>query len=237
VERIRSAEASGESWTRDEDDLAERSARMDELDARVEQLIAEAEALDRNVAHLREAETVDAVDSEIATLQETELRLVRDRDRKWVLGRLVREADRRFREEHQPDLIRRAGEHFGRLTAGRYDRLMVDETRPEGPFQLLGPRLPTPIPLAAPISTGTLEQAYLSLRLAIVDHLDPGPERLPIFLDEAFVNWDRKRRERGLDVVADLSEGRQTFVFTCHAEMADHLRAKGGRVLTLERAP
>ena len=232
--QIEAAERDGESWTTDDIDLARRRARIEELDAHIEQLIVDAEALDGNAAHLRELETVDAVDGEIANLQEKEARLVQERDRKWILAQLVREADRRFREEHQPDLIRRASSHLAHLTGGRYDRLLVDETRADGLFQLMGPGLPAPIPLAPPVSTGTLEQAYLSLRLAIVDHLDQGSERLPLFIDEALVNWDLERRDRGLDVLADLSSSRQLFVFTCHPAMAERLEGRGGRVLRFE---
>jgi len=232
-ERLRQARADAPGV--DDAEVARRRAHLEELESAVEQLIARAEALERDAAHLRELETVDAVDSEIATLQETEARLMRERDRKWVLAQLVREADRRFREEHQPDLVRRASEHLAHLTNGRYDRLLIDEADPGAPFQLMGPALPAPVALRPPISTGTLEQAYLSLRLAIVDHLDEGHESLPLFIDEAFVNWDPRRRARGLDVLADLSDRRQLFVFTCHPEMAGQLVSRGGRLIELER--
>lgn len=233
--QIEASELAGESWTVSAGDVARRRAHIEELDAQIEQLTADAEALQSSATHLRELETVDAVDGEIASLREKEVHLVRERDRKWVLAQLVREADRRFREEHQPDLIRRASEHLHHLTGGRYSRLLVDESREDGLFHLMGPGIPAPIPLAPPVSTGTLEQAYLSLRLAIVDHLDHGSERLPLFLDEVFANWDRERRDRGLDVIADLSSSRQLFIFTCHPAMAERLECRGARVLRLER--
>ena len=147
---------------------------------------------------------------------------------------LVKEADRRFREEHQPDLLRKASRYLSRLTGGRYDRLLVDEGGSDL-FQLVGPGLPAPIPLARPVSTGTLEQAYLSLRLAIVDHLDEGKERLPLFIDEAFVNWDDGRREQGFEVLKEVAGTRQVFAFTCHPEMAARLESLGARVLLLDR--
>lgn len=232
--QIRESERAGESWTVDDGELARRRAHVEHLDDEIERVVASAEALERDAAHLRELDTVDAVDSEIATLQEAEARLARERDRKWLLALIVREADRRFREEHQPDLVRRASAHFRHLTGGRYERLLIDETHEDGPFQIVGAGLPAPVPLRPPVSTGTLEQAYLSLRLAIVDHLDPGPERLPLFVDEVFVNWDRARRDRGLDVLADLSAKRQLFVFTCHPEMAERLGDRGADVIRLE---
>jgi uncharacterized protein YhaN len=68
-----------------------------------------------------------------------------------------------------------------------------------------------------------------------VDHLDQGKERLPLFIDEAFVNWDAERRDRGLEVLAEASSTRQVFAFTCHPEMAERLGALGACVLRLRR--
>lgn len=233
--QILDAEREGVPWTVDEEELARRKERIEELDRVIEELAAQAQALERDALHLRERETVDSVDSEIESLREEEASLRRERDRKWLLARLIRDADRRFREEHQPDLLRRASEYIEHLTAGRYERLVVDEDRDGDLFQLMGPQLPAPVPLSRPISTGTLEQAYLALRLAIVDHLDHSEERLPLFMDEAFVNWDDERRERGLAVLADVSRSRQVFAFTCHPSMADELARLGACVLRLER--
>lgn len=231
--RISEAERDGDSWTVDDDDLARRKAQVEELTERIETLATRAEALDRDTAHLQEGETADMVDGEIASLQQEETVLLRERDRLWVLAQVLKEADRRFREEHQPDLLRRAGGHLSLLTGGRYDRILVDESAGSERFHLGGPTLPAPVPMAPPISTGTLEQAYLALRLAIVDHLDQGLEKLPLFVDEVLVNWDERRRRRGVELLAALSRHRQIFVFTCHRNIAEELAAEGARVLDL----
>jgi uncharacterized protein YhaN len=232
--RLRAEEGSSTPRALDDEQLALTRARLEALEQEIEELVKASEALGRDAAHLRELETVDAVDSEIATLREAEAALARERDRKWLLARLLREADRRFREEHQPDLLRRASSYLGHLTGGRYERLVVDERPEANLFQVVGPGIPAPISLAPPVSTGTLEQAYLSLRLAIVDHLDQGGERLPLFIDEVFVNWDRERRAKGLEVLAGMSSKRQVFVFTCHEGLAEELRSYGARILSLE---
>lgn len=225
----------GHSWSVDEEALARARARIEAHDERIEGLLTRGEALEGKATRLRDDETVDAVDSEITSLREEEARLMRARDRKWVLALVLREADRRFRDEHQPDLVRRAGSYLTHLTGGRYERLIIDETDGDHLFHLVGPTLPAPVPLAPPVSTGTLEQAYLSLRLAIVDHLDQGGEKLPLFVDEIFVNWDGERRARGLEVLAGIASTRQVFVFTCHPEVARELEKRGGRVLELDR--
>jgi uncharacterized protein YhaN len=229
--RIARAERSGAPWETDEDDLARRRARVEALTDEVEDLVKRTEALEQQAAQLRDAETVDAVDGEIASLQEEEAALIRERDRRWAMAQLLRVADRRFREEHQPDLIRRAGRYLRQLTGGRYDRLVADEAASDGRFQLLGPDLPAPLGLAPPLSTGTLEQAYLALRFAIVDHLDQGHERLPLFVDEVFVNWDTYRRGKGMELLAGVAGHRQVFVFTCHHEVAHDLEGRGALVL------
>jgi uncharacterized protein YhaN len=233
----RRIDAAGDSvvdaWGLDDEELALTRARLEELEGEIEELVKRSEALSHEVARLRELETVDQVDSETASLSERQAALERERDRKWVLAKLLREADRRFREEHQPDLLRRASSYLRHLTGGRYHRLLVDDRQGADLFQVVGPDLPAPMALAPPVSTGTLEQAYLSLRLAIVDHLDQGGERLPLFVDEVFVNWDRARRSRGLEVLAAVARARQVFVFTCHDGLAAELEARGARVLAL----
>lgn len=235
IERIQQAEEEEAEWAYRPDEVATLRARIESLDGEIEALAGRAESLTTEIHHLRDRETVDAVDGAIMGLREQETNLSLARDRSWVLAQIIREADRTFREKHQPDLVRRASEHLSNLTEGRYTGLLIDEAGAGDLFQVVGPGLPKPVPLAAPISTGTLEQAYLSIRLAIVDHLDHGSEKLPLFIDEAFANWDAPRRDRGFDVLREISETRQVFAFTCHPHMAEHLEARGARVLHLAR--
>ncbi|MEX2467078.1 MAG: AAA family ATPase [Gemmatimonadota bacterium] len=233
--RIEEAERAGAKWIGDERDLVLRRARIQALTAEIEELAGKTKELAADIEHAGGRETADWVDGEIATLEADTAELVRERDRKWVLARLLRDADRRFREEHQPDLMRRASAYLAHLTEGRYDRILAEESDDRDLFRIAGPELAGPIPLAHPISTGTLEQAYLSLRLAIVDHLDHGAESLPLFIDEVFVNWDSERRSRGLEAITQIAEARQVFVFTCHPPLARELEDTGARLIRLER--
>lgn len=234
-QRIEQAERDEARWLTDENDLGTRRARVQQLSYEIEELEGTTRSLEKEIELARGRETADWVDGEIATLEAETEAMVRERDRKWVLARLLREADRSFREEHQPDLMRRASGHLAHLTNGRYDRILVEETDESDLFRISGPEIAGPIPLRHPISTGTLEQAYLSLRLAIVDHLDQGAEPLPLFVDEVFVNWDAERRAQGLEVLARLAEKRQVFLFTCHPYMARELEEAGARVVELAR--
>ena len=86
---------------------------------------------------------------------------------------------------------------------------------------------------AGKLSTGTKEQLYLAMRLAALDHLDRDRERLPVFIDEALVNWDAARRGRGFQLLRELSQTRQVFVMTCHERWAEELIDAGAKRVDL----
>ena len=144
----------------------------------------------------------------------------------------MRVADRRFREEHQPDLLLRAGGHLRHLTRGRYDQIRLGDPG-DASFYLRGPAASEPRKVGEPLSQGTREQIYLALRLAIIDHLDSGAERLPLFMDEILVNWDAWRRDRAFELLERVAERRQVFLFTCHPAMAMELEDRGARIVAL----
>jgi uncharacterized protein YhaN len=232
--RIAEAEADGGGWIFDDEKRAEASVRENELSIRVEELVSRSMALERDIEHMGKRETLDGVEGAIHEVQEEIRRLARERDRRIVLAHLLRKADHDFRQAHQPDIILRAAEHMTTITGGRYRGLSIGEENRERVFYLQPAGGPRPLPVEEPISTGTREQFYLALRLAVVDHLDAEGERLPLFMDEAFVNWDRERRGLGFDLLEQLSGERQIFVFTCHEAMVDELEARGAGVIRLE---
>jgi uncharacterized protein YhaN len=86
---------------------------------------------------------------------------------------------------------------------------------------------------AESLSTGAIQQLYLAMRLAIMSHLDHDRERLPVFIDEVLVNWDAERRQRGFQLLHELSQTRQVFVMTCHERWAEELIDAGANRLDL----
>ncbi|NNM32250.1 MAG: hypothetical protein HKO53_04265 [Gemmatimonadetes bacterium] len=231
-EELKQLDLTDQEWKADSEARAITAARVEELTEQVEELRASAETLRTEIQHLEEADTVDQVDSHIEAVRSRYDDAIRERDRAFVLAHVVREADRRFREAHQPDILKSAGRQLGHITGGRYNRIIVGEGDDEA-FYLKGPGFPKPVRVGSPLSTGTREQVYLALRLAIIDHLDARGERLPLFMDEAFVNWDAGRRDRAFELMAHISKTRQVFFFTCHPEMAEELAQRGGRIIRL----
>ena len=229
---IVAAEDEGETW----EDLRERleaaAALQDRLSSKAERSQATIGRLETETWHLREGETVDAIEGRIEVIQDQVRETKRARDRAFVIARLVREADRRFREANQPELLLRAGRYLKQVTRGRYERIEMGEAGDES-FYLREPAGSRPIRVGETTSQGTKEQVYLALRLAIVNHLDSGQEHLPIFMDETLVNWDAWRRDKALDLLEQLAAERQVFIFTCHPAMAAEMEDRGGEIIPL----
>ena len=63
------------------------------------------------------------------------------------------------------------------------------------------------------LSIGTIDQLYLSLRLAMANELCK--ETMPIILDESFAYYDEKRLENILTYLNDEFKNNQIIIFTC----------------------
>ena len=63
------------------------------------------------------------------------------------------------------------------------------------------------------LSTGTIDQLYLSLRLSMIDELSS--EKMPIILDEAFAYYDDNRLENIIKFLYNNMKEHQVIIFTC----------------------
>ncbi len=75
---------------------------------------------------------------------------------------------------------------------------------------------------ASRLSIGTIDQLYLSLRLALVENLSE--EKMPIILDETFAYYDTERLINILRYIAQRFSGHQVIVFTCTNREQEVLR-------------
>ena len=232
TEEMEAAEAAGETWEELQGSLDESHARRNHLVSRAEELQAKIGRLETEIRHLQDGETADTIEGRIEVVKDQVRDAREGRDRAFVLARLVREADRRFREENQPDLLLRAGRYLGEVTRGRYGRIELGDPGDES-FYLRGTSGSTTRKVGESLSQGTKEQVYLALRLAIINHLDAGRERIPMFMDETLVNWDAWRRDRAFGILERVAEERQVFIFTCHPAMAAEMEDRGARVIPL----
>ena len=115
------------------------------------------------------------------------------------------------------ELNRAVSGMIGQMTGGRYDRLYLDEGA-RLVFLKEGRRIP-----ADRVSRGTMEQAYLALRLAASDLLYEEP--YPLILDDTFACYDDRRLARTLDWLCESRE--QILLFTCQNREAEVMRREG----------
>lgn len=141
-----------------------------------------------------------------------------DRWRVLAVCNLFLSAVRDFYErEHQPEALREASAYLRRLTAGRYPRIWT----PLGQHLLKvddkhGHSLTVEV-----LSSGTREQLFLALRLALVNSYARRGIRLPLVLDDVLVNFDVGRAKAAAMVLRDFARhGQQVLVFTCHEHIA-----------------
>ncbi|MDD2432387.1 MAG: AAA family ATPase [Clostridia bacterium] len=166
IEReIAEAEAEGETWLFSDYDLATKKIVLSEVEERDADLKEEKARLETELKHLAEQERIDDLTGAIQQLQAERERACVKRDRLIFLKSLLKEADRSFREKHQPDVLQKAGYYLEKITAGRYNRLFVQDN---GRGLIVRSNYTNRLLRADfPLSRRTLEQIYLALRLAL----------------------------------------------------------------------
>ena len=219
IKKIRAEE--GDMVFTDED-VVRIETRLEHIDDELKEVAASRINKTKDIERLQSETSIVSIEGELALLGERRKELEQRRDRLHLLANVLRKADQQFRVKHQPEVIRLAGEYLSFVTEGRYNRLGLDEET--GELVVYKNGSDTSFKVSPPLSQGTCDQIFLAIRLAIIDHLDEGKERLPVFLDEVFVNWDVSRRKNVYGILRKMSEKRQIFLFTCHAWQAQEAR-------------
>jgi len=136
-----------------------------------------------------------------------------------VAGELLGRVITAYGREHQDPIVGRAIALFSELTNSAFSGLVVDvggerrlqACRRNGQFHDLDE-----------LSDGTLDQLYLALRLAGIEHhLDRVAEPVPVVLDDLLVNFDDERVRAAIRVLAELGRRTQVLLFTHHRHIVD----------------
>ena len=115
-------------------------------------------------------------------------------------------------------LNKEASHLIEQITGGIYNSMSVDENLHV--FMNTKTKL---VPLEQ-VSSGTMDQVYLALRLASAKLIQKSGDPLPLIFDDSFVLYDDDRLRTALRWLADAYPG-QIIVFTCHQREAQMLTA------------
>ncbi len=130
-----------------------------------------------------------------------------------------------------PKLASQAAQYLSEITGGAYAELFLN--RDLG----ITVRIPQTDHLddhpERRLSKGTVDQIYLSLRLALVQALSDSGESIPMLLDDPFSNYDDARLERAMGLLARIGQTAQVLLFTCREDVVRVAEAVDAPVLRL----
>lgn len=116
-------------------------------------------------------------------------------------------------------LNKEASQYITGITGGIYDSMSIDENL--NVFLNTKTKL---VPLEN-VSSGTMDQVYLAMRLAAAKLLQGSGSGFPLIFDDSFTQYDDERLKTALEWLAS-AYGGQIIIFTCHRREAQMLRAR-----------
>ncbi len=200
-------------------------ALRDELDAKTVELDRLVRDADLAIASLTgELNLGESTLTDLAPIEEDVERLKGEIERIEAFDRAlalaVATVERLTHEAHQAFARRLetyAADALRDVTGGRYSEIRVDPTS-----LIVRARVPETgaiVGLEA-LSTGTRDQIYLLIRIAMARMFAEGLELPPLLLDDPFAYWDDTRIERCLPIIAHNAFDAQTILFTSSPDLA-----------------
>lgn len=168
-------------------------------------------------------ERAESLQVKIRRLEERLAGLEERREALDLARRAFLAADEDRRRRLGPGLQRRTLDILDQVAPGRFESLGLDDR-----FHMsLEDRKDRTYYDWRALSLGTGDQAYFSLRLALVEILE-GEDHWPLFMDDPFVHYDDTRAGVGFSYLTrdSLQKNRQIFYFTCHGRILDRARSE-----------
>ncbi len=139
---------------------------------------------------------------------------------------VLQESFAEVRRSYGSALEKTAAAIFSKITNGKYQDMSISKSfdinvEAKGVFG--GKELEY-------LSSGTADQAYLSLRLALLELMDL---KLPVFMDDSLAQFDDNRAKTALTFLKQYSEAGQIIMFTCHHTLADTAKQLGAESINL----
>ena len=155
-----------------------------------------------------EIEKLVSLEEELFSYKEQYENLRKTNDSIELVKKLLSSAYEKMKNNVSPIFTEQLSKNISRITKEKYCKLYFNDE--QGLIVELenGNYVP-----AERLSTGTIDQLYLSLRLAMLDQVSN--EKVPIILDEAFAYYDDNRLKNILNYLATEFEDRQIIILTC----------------------
>ena len=192
---------SGYTQQQVEAELTDTERQLAQARSQADLMRGKAEALANGAQLMAQQEALSA---EIAQLEQKQAAAD-------LAAEVLEKANAQLQTRFSPRLNALAGELFCKLTHARYDGLTLD-SRFRADARETDSSLMRELEY---LSSGTADQAYLSVRLAIAE-LTLGSDA-PLIMDDALIRFDDERLKTALALLREQSKKRQILLFTCQS--------------------
>ena len=172
--------------------------KINELNLKIHKLEIDRDNIDPKLEKLIHTE-------ELLEIEQENLNKLQNRAEELNLAKVILdEAYTEMKKNITPKFNQSLSKNVEKISDGKYKNIIIND---KITVELDDGRY---VP-AESLSIGTIEQIYLSLRLAIMNEISK--EKLPVMLDEAFAYYDDQRLEAALDFLNKIDN--QVILFTC----------------------
>jgi len=161
-------------------------------------------------------EKLASYDEELSTLREKYVEIDKLNRSIEITKEILEKSHTKMKENLSPKFTEMLSLNIANITNNKYKKIKyTDETGLVVELEN-GNYIPAEL-----LSVGTIEQLYLSLRLAILEEITL--EKMPIILDEVFAYYDNQRLESILQYLNKHFDNRQIIILTCTKREEDTL--------------
>ena len=155
-----------------------------------------------------ELEKLVSLEEELFSLKEQYNNLKKTNESIELVKNLLSKAYEKMKNSVSPVFTEKLSNNIAKITKGKYCKLYFSDEQ----GLIIELENGNYIPVER-LSIGTIDQLYLSLRLAMLDEVSK--EKVPIILDEAFAYYDSERLKNILNYLSSEFSDRQIIIFTC----------------------
>lgn len=195
----------------------ECSSELKKLSHNLERLKEKRQELKTDISNLRTSEKLQKAQKQIdearGQMEDLALKYAYYAGAEYVLEKV----QKNFIEKAKDSLLTGASSILDRMTEGEIKSILPSDNLLQSDFKIENKdkEMYKSVDI---LSRGTVEQLFLSVRINRIKEMEP---KLPIILDDAFVNFDSIHTKNTLRIVNELVKDHQIFILTCHRELLE----------------
>lgn len=182
--------------------LQELQSKVNEKQIEIQKL----ELQEKNI--LPQLEKLASMKEELETLEENKKELQETEKAIQLVKEILTTSYQEMKNNVTPKFTENLSKNIEKISKGKYQKVKINEQ--EGLIVEVENGNYMPV---SRLSIGTIDQLYLSLRLAVLEEVTNEP--MPIILDETFAYYDDQRLENFLQYIEEELKDHQIIILTC----------------------